>query len=244
MFDAFPGPHHCLGTARTVADIVYRSLHARCIARGGTLSVEEIEHCYAEIIASFSSGFDMFERRHLHCMHASVSTAEMPFARDRILVTILRACGETAARQAFSMQVEQQGECWLRPFFDAFAHYVRTHLCTDADQRLTAAYVETGLTRKDKISIDDLLKHKIVQNVLRDCARPLAEQAITAGLVGQVCDSLEAYAGTAKATEQQTANFLVLLGRQIAMQLPAEPQPHEAELYSLADHKKKAVVIF
>ena len=121
MSEALPGPHHCLSTARAVAEIVYRSLHAQCVARGGNLSVEDLERCYAEIVESFSSGFDLFERRHFQCMSASLSTADMPFARDRILATILRACAEPAARQAFPQQVEQWGELWLSPFFAGFA---------------------------------------------------------------------------------------------------------------------------
>ncbi len=144
MSEALPGPHHCLSTARIVADIVYRSLHAQCVARGGALSVEDLEHCYSEIVKSFSSGFDLFERRHFQCMSASLSTAEMPFARDRILATILRACGDPAARQAFPQQVEQWGELWLSPFFAGFAEYVR-HQCVDADARLIAAYIDAGL---------------------------------------------------------------------------------------------------
>ena len=139
MSEALPGPHHCLGTARTAAEIVYRSLHAQCVARGGVLSVEDLEQCYAEIIDSFSCGFDIFERRHLTCMHASISMAEMPFRRERILATVLHACGEAAARQVFASQVEQLDEAWLRPFFDGFAHYIRQHLCVDADQRLRPA---------------------------------------------------------------------------------------------------------
>ena len=252
MSDTLPGPHHCLGTARAAADIVYRSLHAQCIARGGMLSVEDLEHCYAEIIESFSSGFDIFERRHLSCMHASISMAEMPFSREHILATVLRACGEAAVRQVFAAQVDELDEAWLRPFFDGFAHYVRQHLCADADQRLTTAYVEAALTHKGKVGLGELLNHKIALNVLRDCGRPLAEQPVPSGLVDQICDSLNGHAARQAATaemplisvgaEQMTA-FLTLLARQIAMQIPATLPLHDAELYSLATRKKKSTIV-
>ena len=251
MSEALPGPHHCLSTARSVAEIVYRSLHAQCVARGGNLSVEDLERCYAAIIESFSSGFDWFERQHFQCMSASLSTADMPFARDRILATILRACAEPAARQAFPQQVEQWGELWLSPFFAGFAQYIR-HLCVDADARLIAAYVEAGLTRKAKISLAELLNHKIVQNVLRDCARPFEEQPVPEAMVRQVCDSLNNYAplpaGAAEAqasklTNDQVQNFLGLLAHQVATLVPPEPAVHEAELYSLADRKKKSAAL-
>ena len=251
MSKALPGPHHCLSTARAAAEIVYRSLHAQCVARGGALSVEDLERCYAEIVESFSSGFDMFEQRHFQCMSASLSTADMPFARDRILATILRACAEPAARQAFPQQVEQWGELWLSPFFAGFAQYIR-HLCADADARLIAAYIDAGLSRRGKISLAELLKHKIVQNVLRDCARPFAEQPVPQAMVRQVCDSLNSYsplpdgaaeAQAGKLTDEQVQNFLGLLARQIATLAPPEPAVHEAELYSLLDRKKKSAIV-
>ncbi len=247
MSEALPGPHHCLATARVVAEIVYRSLHAQSMARGGVLSVEDLEHCYAQIIESFSSGFDLFEERHFQCMSASLSTAEMPFARDCILATILRACGEPAAREAFPQQVEQWGEVWLSLFFDGFAQYIRRHQCLDADQRLTAAYVDAGLTHKAKFSLAELLKHSIVQNVLRDCARPFEEQPVPQAVVRQICDRLNTYgarpdgaaeAQAIKLADDQVQNFLGLLARRIATSIPPEPALHEAELYSLAGRKR------
>jgi len=251
MSEALPGPHHCLSTARSVAEIVYRSLHAQCVARGGNLSVEDLERCYAAIVESFSSGFDLFEQRHFQCMSASLSMADMPFARDHILATILRACAEPAARQAFPQQVEQWGELWLSPFFAGFAQYIR-HLCIDADARLMAAYIDAGLSRRAKISLAELLKHKIVQNVLRDCARPFAEQPVPQAMVRQVCDSLNnfsplpdgaAQAQAGKLTDEQMQNFLGLLAHQAAILAPPEPAVHEAELYSLADRKKKSAAL-
>ena len=61
MSNALPGPHHCIGTARAATEVVFRSLRAKCAAGGGTLSQHAIEELYANIIDSFSSGFDLFE---------------------------------------------------------------------------------------------------------------------------------------------------------------------------------------
>lgn len=246
MSNVLPGPHHCIGAARTAADIVYRMLHARCITHGGALSVEDLERCYAEILDSFASGFDIFERRHSLCMEASCSTAEMPFARDRILATILRACGERAARQAFQTPVELLAEAWLRPFFNGFADHVRRQICIDADQRLSAAYVEASLAATGRITLADLLRHRIVQNVLRDCTRPFADQPIPPDVVGQVCASLNGLTGAdalpIEIAEEATADFLSLLAREIAIRVPAGPHRQEAEIYSLTGHKKKEVI--
>ena len=86
MSDELPGPHHCIGTARAVTELVFRGLRAECAASGGTMSLVEIENFYSRIIDSFSSGFDLFELRHSRCMDASLSRAAMPFARSTLAV--------------------------------------------------------------------------------------------------------------------------------------------------------------
>ncbi len=132
-----------------------------------------------------------------------------------------------------------------------FTQYIR-HLCIDADARLIAAYVDAGLARKVKMSLAELLKDKIVQNVLRVCARPLLEQPVPEALVRQVCGSLNNYrplsdgadeTPAGKLADDQLRNFLDLLARQVATLVPPEPAVHEAELYSLADRKKKSATL-
>ena len=143
MSDAVAGPHHCIGAARTASELIFRSLRAHCVSNGGSLSLSELESFYSKFINSFSSGFDLFEFVHHNCMDASASTAEMPFARDKILATLLRACGEKTARHAFSVQVELLGSTWISQFFDSFAEYIRQHLCVNADIRLINAYTRS-----------------------------------------------------------------------------------------------------
>lgn len=175
--------------------------------------------------------------------------AEMPFARDRVLATVLHACGERAARQVFPRQVQQSDDAWLGPFFDAFALYVRSRLCADADRRLTAAYAELGFTQNGKMSLGELLKHEIVQNVLRDCMRPFEQRPLLPQLLSELCDNLNAHVTrepnpdeAAKLGDQQVADFLALLSLQVAMLLP--PAQHDAALASLADRRLKCASLF
>lgn len=240
MSDNLPGPHHCLATAHAVAEIVYRSLHARCVASGGQLSLSELDACYADIIDSFASGFDIFEARHLQCMKASLSTAEMPFASDRIVATVLRGCGEEAARRAFAPHGEPMDEAWLRAFFDGLAQFVCRHLCADTEPRLTAAYIDAGLKQKGEFTLEDLLAHEIAQHVLRDCADALAERPLPQALIGALRDSVNAATADRAATvaDEQLADFLGLLSAQIAVLAPATAP--RAAVLSLASHKKKA----
>jgi len=237
MSDNLPGPHHCLSTARAVAEIIYRSLRAHCTACGGQLSLGELETCYTDIIDSFASGYDIFEARHLQCMKAAMSTAEMPFSSDRIVATVLRGCGEEAARQVFAAPGEAMDEAWLRWFFDGVARFIGAHVCADAEPRLTAAYIDAGLTQKGKFTLAHLLAHTIAQHVLRDCARLLAERPLPQALVDGLRDSVNAGAAAAAVSDEQAADFLILLSAQIAVLAPAvAPQ---AAVLSLAGHKKK-----
>jgi hypothetical protein len=36
------GSHHCIGTGRAVADVIFKLLHSQAIKNGGALSAEEI----------------------------------------------------------------------------------------------------------------------------------------------------------------------------------------------------------
>ena len=87
-----------LGTARTAADIVYRSLHAQCVARGGVLSVEAralLRRDHRQLLLRLrhlrAASSHLHARQHLHGRDAVQSRAH---PRDRA-----GACGEAAARQ-------------------------------------------------------------------------------------------------------------------------------------------------
>jgi hypothetical protein len=239
MSEAQPGPHHCIGTARTVTDIVFRSLRAQCTASGGTLSLGEIDTLQSTIIDSFTSGFDLFELRHRQCMGVSLSLAAMPFESGKILSTLLFACGEQCAQHVFALQVEHLGDVWISQFFDGFAQYVERHVYTNARARLTNAYVETALIPKIVVSVEKLLKREAVRSVLRDCIVPFEAPGAPAGAAQQFCDSInDCSAGryrvagphVAKITEDQAERFLKLFPRQARMVLEAGHAPHDAEL--------------
>jgi hypothetical protein len=232
MSDELPGPHHCIGTARAVTEIVFRRLRAQCAAGGGSLSPEELESCYSQIIDSFTSGFDLFELRHHQCMDASLGIAEMPFARDKILATFLRACGEKSARAVFSLQVEHLGMAWIGQLFDSLAHYVREHVHANIDGRLIDAYVETAKIPKIKLTIEELLKQEAVQHILLECVTafetPGAPESIVKEISDWVNDSVAGLRGVAgphvcKITEDETRRFLTLLPRQLRATLNVMP---------------------
>jgi hypothetical protein len=165
MAEELPGPHHCIGNARAVTEIIFRGLRAQCAASGGDLSLEALDSFYSRFIESFSSGFDLFESRHHRCMDASLGMASMPFARSNILATFLRGCGEKSARAAFSFQVERLGMEWIDHFFRGLAHYLHQQFPTNIDTRLVDAYVHTAAMPKVTLTIRELLKQEPVQQI-------------------------------------------------------------------------------
>ncbi len=231
MSAELPGPHHCIGTARAVSEVVFRTLRTRCVAAGGSLSLQEIETIYSKIIESFSSGFDLFELRHHRCMDASLGTAAMPFARDKILATLLHACSDKAAHAAFSLQVDELGTGWINQFFDSLAHYIRQHIQADIDERLIQAYVDTAAIPGIKLTVDDLLKQKSIQSVLFDCVGLFDTSGAPHSIVKNVCDDVNEWVAgqrvvdgpnVCKITEEQTRRFLDLLPREFRITISAK----------------------
>lgn len=222
MSNGLPGPHHCISTARAALEVAFRGLRAECTARGGKLSLEELESFYSRLIHSFSSGFDLFELRHRHCMDASLGVATGPFTRAKILSTFLRAYGEKSACAAFSLQVELLGMEWIDQFFGGLAHYVRLRMHTDIDARLIHAYVDAATTMQaSTLTVDKLLKQEAVQHLLLECITTTFEMhGGPESNANDVCDCVNEFiAGqrgigepnVCKVTNDQMRRFLTLL---------------------------------
>ena len=232
------GPHHCIGTARAVCDLMFRSLRIHCTSNGGNLSLSDLERFYPHFIGNMSAGFDMFESGHQRCMDASASAAENPFARGVILATLLRACGERSAQRAFSIQIDHCGAEWTKQFFDDFARYIQAHMRTNVELRLIDAYVDVAATPKTEMSVSELLKHESIQGVLRDCLFRFEEPGWRAAVSKQFCDFVNELGARArnigeahisKITDEQVRSFLRLLSHEFRLALdfqPQKPEPH------------------
>jgi hypothetical protein len=226
-----PGPHHCIGTARTVVDVAFRTLRAKCAARGGNLSLEELDKYCAQIGESISSGFGLFELRQHSCMCASMGIAEMPFARDKILATLLCACVEQSARAAFSLQIDRFGTQWIGELFDSLAEFVHGHVHGDIDTRLIKAYVETAAIPNIKLTIKELLKREAIKNALRESITvfemPGAADLTVRELTNAVNQSFVKRnfkdSSPCTVTEGEMRRFLILLPQQLRATLNATP---------------------
>lgn len=193
------GPHHCIATASTVTDMIFRYLRARCTAQGGTLSFEDIGDASERFADSVPSGFDLFETIHLRCMRASGSTATALFTRKALLTTLLFECGSDSAQVAFPTHTMQFGAPWLRDFFQGLAGYIREFVCKDGDYQLIGVYVQAAKKLKGKLSAAQLLKEPDIQALLRDCMTPIVAMPPAPGTLEALCNTINQHiAGACK----------------------------------------------
>jgi hypothetical protein len=214
------GPHHCIATASTITDMIFRYLRARCSAQGGTLSFEDLDDASERFSDSVPSGFDLFETIHMRCMRASGSTAAALFTRKALLATLLFECGYHSAQSVFGAQTMQFGTPWLRQCFRGLASYIREFVCKDADYQLISVYVQAAKKLKGKLSAVELLKEPGIQAVLRDCMAPILATTPEPTMVGALLDAINQHITGArkpvgpdasKITQSELQRFLDLL---------------------------------
>lgn len=125
------GSHHCIGTGRAIADLIFKMVHDKAVANGGALSAEEILGVKAEFIVSLPSGIGFFEKVNQECTFASGSAAPDPFSRVNILSTLLSAGGKGSAAYAFRSQIEKCSPNWLDYFFQGLSQVVRRNISNE-----------------------------------------------------------------------------------------------------------------
>jgi hypothetical protein len=232
--EELPGPHHCIGTARTVIEVFFRSLRARCMAHGGNLPQDELDDLCSQFMDSFACGFDLFELRHDRCMKASLRKSDTPFARERILATLLRTCAENSARASFPLQIERLGIEWINDLIEGMASYVRRRIGANLDTRLVDAYVATAGIPNIKLTVAELLKQQAVKDALLECARAFEVAATSATIVNELCHWVNKAiaerrnavgAQVCKITEKETRDFLFLLPQEIGVTVTGAVAP-------------------
>ena len=115
------GSHHCIGTGRAVADLIFKIVHGQAVSNGGTISAEDILSLKAQFILNLPSGMDFFEQINRQCMHASGSPADDPLSRQNLLPTLLTVCARSSAEHAFRLQIVKCKAIWLKPFFQGLS---------------------------------------------------------------------------------------------------------------------------
>ncbi len=220
--------HHCIGTGRAVADLIFKIAHGRAMENGGTISAEDILSLKAQFILNLPSGMDFFERINRECMQASGGAAPDPFSRKNILSTLLLACGKGSAEYAFKLQIEKCSSDWLGYFFQGLSEVARNNLSQDSWQELIAAYVHTAEISKSKMQVLDLMARNDVKKVLSDSVAPLYKISdsneigrSTSAAINNVISRKYNITGSsiAKITNDQMERFLGMLSKEMPLRL-------------------------
>ena len=107
------GPHHCIGTARSVVDLVFRHLHDCCAPDDGSLNRGDLEAARVRLLNDLtSSNLDWIENVFSRCLDANTH-APFVLERHNILSKLLLSGSEAWARTAFDPQVARYGQAWL-----------------------------------------------------------------------------------------------------------------------------------
>jgi hypothetical protein len=229
MIERVSGCHHCIGTTFAVTNLIFNFLEGRAISTG-SLIADDLAALRLRFLESFSSGYDFFEKIHTECMEASRRTKSAPFSRDRLLPSLLSACGKRTARRTFTMQLEQCGNGWLDDFFCAFAEYIYSHVRSNVEPQLIAVFVEAAGKYKSNLTVSSLLSEDKTQKVLFDCVAPFvdaegrekfAHPISTA--VNQQIAKIRKITGSdaAKTTSEEIIRFLELFPSEMAVTIRA-----------------------
>ncbi len=218
------GSHHCIGTGRTIADLIFKIVHDKAVANGGAISPEQILSVKAEFIVSLPSGVKFFEKINQECMAASGSAAPDPFCLDNILTTLFSACVNASARYAFMTQIKQCGLNWLDCFFQGLSQIAQKNLSDEFWEGLIAAYVHAAEIKKADMQVSDLIARNDVKAILSESLAPLYKmfesdkiaKSIGAEINGVIARKYVATGfSTVKITEVQMRQFLTMLQKEI-----------------------------
>ena len=222
------GSHHCIGTGRAVADLIFKIVHSRAMENGGMISAKDILSVKAQFIVNLPSGMDFFERINRECMHASGSAAPDPFSRDNLLSTLLLACGKGSAEYAFKYQKEKCGPDWLSNFFQGLAEVARRNISRESWQDLIAAYVHTAEASKAKMQVLDVIARNDVKKILSDSMAPLYKMFESDQIARSTSFAINDFIAlkynvrgpsVVKITDDQMGQFLTMLSKEMPLRL-------------------------
>lgn len=223
------GSHHCIGTGRTIADLIFKIVHDKAVANGGAISAEQINSVKAEFIVSLPSGMEFFERINRQCMAASGSAAPDLFCLENILATLLSASGNGSARYVFRTQIQKCGPGWLDCFFQGLSQIARKNLSDKSWQDLIGAYVHTAEIDKADLQVSDLIARNDVKAILSDSMVPFYEMFASHKIAISIVAKLNSVIARkynltgfsiVKVTDVQMEQFLTMLQKEMSIKLP------------------------
>jgi hypothetical protein len=223
-----PGSHHCIGTGRAIADLIFKNVHSQAVANGGMISAEEVLSLKAQFILNLPSGIEFFEKINRQCAYASQSAVADPLSREHILPTLLSVCARGSANHAFRLQIENYKSKWLNCFFQGLSQVVRRNISEESWRNLIAAYVHTAEVNKAKMQVLDLLARNDVKAVILVGLAPLYKMfefdeiaRSTSAQINNVIAREYNVAGPSlvKITDEDLITFLTMLQKEMPIRL-------------------------
>jgi hypothetical protein len=151
------GPHHCIGTARAVVDLVFQQLSDMCGSRNNEcLTRSDLKTLHAALVDSLSTGRlpwiqDVFKR----CMDARMQT-RVTLERDTIVAAVLGLWLEDTVGDVFAPQIARGGAAWSPVFLDAVGRCIVRYITPQIGARLFAAYARLASRYGADLSVSDL----------------------------------------------------------------------------------------
>jgi hypothetical protein len=150
------GPHHCIGTARAIVDLVFQQLSDMCSSNDECLTRGDLKTLHAALVESLAAARlpwmqDVFKR----CMDARMQ-ARVTLERETIVAALLGLWLEDTIGDIFAKQVARGGAAWPPVFLDAVGRCIVRYITPQIGARLFAAYARLASRYGADLSVSDL----------------------------------------------------------------------------------------
>lgn len=175
--------NHCIGTAHSIMNMVFRHIRSRCAARGGSLTMAELGDAQEELAEALSGGLDMFETIHKRCMLANSILSPPLFENDRMLSSLLYACSRELAHCTALSAARHLPDDEIDAFYDDLAQSLTRRIGFDVEVLLKRGYMNASIEHGQGLTIERLVEEQNVKSVLDECRRLLESPEAAASLL-------------------------------------------------------------
>ncbi|MEZ5841140.1 MAG: hypothetical protein R3D02_12200 [Hyphomicrobiales bacterium] len=166
MPNKMSGPHFCMGTARNIADKIFRELTRKAQLSGGTLTLSDIEKLSESFNDKIAGNTQVFERVYNECVSTHQGSASRMFNRKTLPGFVVFAYTVDVMKGAFPSQGARSGKGWYTHLADALIVYAKDRLDIDIPATVNAAYDRMSVERGQAMTIDDVVKAAEVAEII------------------------------------------------------------------------------
>ncbi len=175
------GPHHCAGSAKHTTEKVFSHLQKICIARGGFLSLNDLEEAYTEFCESYLGNFQKFEDTYSKCT-ASLNQHRGLWNRDHMTSFVLLALTGDLIRKYFANHIKWAPKDWVNTFTNGLIKHLKNHnlnICNKIEE----LYGELALTYGSDLNPSRFMKDEKALPIFLEFLLQLVELGKTKNIV-------------------------------------------------------------